>query len=257
MALLDKEPEDYARALLAHLGLKRIENIAALAARLSLKIREVDSRGFEGALIRLPNQAKGVIAVKRDIREPGRKNFTALHEIGHFVLPGHGAKECFCKSDEIESWRRNAMREQEIQANRFASELLLPVKEIYSIVNKRKATLYLAKELSAEFQSSLTATVLKCVEATEERCAIVWSVGGNVKWFRANENFKSFIRAGRLEGETLAASIPHQSLCNERDGAVPAEAWLQNHNLRTNATIWEDSQYLPYYNGVLTILTIN
>lgn len=256
MAVTQKEPEEYARAVLNHFGLKRIENIGKFAGKIGLEIREVDSRGFEGALIRVPNKPKGIIAVKKDIRELGRKVFTAAHEIGHYFLPGHGVRDCYCKSSEIESWQKNVIREQEIAANRFASEILLPAREIYEFVKKRKATIESATDLCAEFQTSLTATALKCVDVSEEKCALIWSVDGTVKWFKKNENFRLFIRRGNLDEDSKASQIMRQSFQNHIEGEVNPEVWLEGESGIHETRIWEDSISLPSYNSVLSILTV-
>jgi len=124
---VNHDPEDYARALLSFPRFERVANVDELAERMDLSIRDVESTNFEGALVRIPERSGGIIAVNRAIRELGRRNFTIAHEIGHFILPGHGIEECHCKSAEIESWRKNVIRAQEFEANRFASEYCSPL----------------------------------------------------------------------------------------------------------------------------------
>src|SRR5260370_16586012 len=133
---LSSSPEVYARTLLAQLKLRRINDIDSFVALLGLRIREVDADGFEGALVRVPQQLKGIIAIKRSIREEGRKRFTICHEVGHFILPGHGTTDCVCLTEEVESWRKS-MPEQELAANQFAAEPFLPYQEIRPYVIKR------------------------------------------------------------------------------------------------------------------------
>lgn len=249
-------PEAFARALFAYLRLTRVNDIHALLDRIGLSLREVDSEGFEGALVRLQNKPAGIIAVKSDIRETGRKRFTILHEVGHFILPGHGAIDCVCKTKNIETWRKN-VPEFEIAANRFASELLLPRVEIAKLVRQKTATISAAKMLSDEFGSSLTAAAIKAVEVTEEECAFVWSESGVIEWCRPNDYFRPYIRVHeKLSSDSLAARLMRGSAERELDGSVPAQAWVNVSYMNPSATIWEDSIHLPYYQGVLTILTV-
>ncbi len=138
------EPEDFARKLLAELNMKRADNPEEIAARLRLTIEDADFDNLEGALVFRVDRAKGVVSINKNIKELGRRNFTICHEIAHFVLPNHGSVKC--KSKEIESWS-SGINAQEVEANRFAAELLLPKKEIYRIVNN-KATIEVAKEIS-------------------------------------------------------------------------------------------------------------
>lgn len=257
MLNLPSNPEVYARSLLSQLKLRRIGDISSFAALLGLRVKEVDSDTFEGALIRVPQQLKGIVAIKRDIREDGRKRFTFCHEVGHFVLPGHGTTDCICLSEEVESWRKN-MPEQELAANQFAAELLLPYREVESFVKKTDLTINLAQKVSSEFEASLTAATLKCVDVTTERCAVAFSVAGSIKWFRRNENFHYFIRVNqKLSDDSYAAQLFSGRPIDEPFGAVPADAWLEAENLPSNARIWEDSILLPHYNSTITILTIH
>lgn len=249
------EPEDFARALLSELKISRIGNLNEILHSLRIDVVEKDLTSFEGVLVRRSDRSKGIIAVKRDVREPGRKNFTICHEIGHFLLPSHGSFSC--KADDIESWRGN-IKPYELEANRFASELLLPTKEIYPIVNKKKATISLAKDLASEFKTSLTATTRKCIEVSEERCAVIWSVNEEIKWFKKNDNFHHFINRKHLDSQSLASKLFSQKgQVREMDNFVNADSWLEDESVESDFRLWEDSIYLPYYKGVLTILIID
>lgn len=257
LSSLPSSPEAYARSLLAQLKLRRIGEMDSFAALLGLRIKEVDSDGFEGALVRVPQRLKGIVAINRDIREDGRKRFTFCHEVGHFILPGHGTTDCICLSDEVESWRKS-MPEQELAANQFAAELLLPYREIEPFVRKKDLNIGLAKKVSAEFRASLTAATLKCVDVTEERCAVVFSIDGWIKWFRRNDNFHYFVRVNqRVSKKSYAWQLFSDEDVGEPNGAVAADAWLESENLPSDARIWEDTMLLPYYNSTITILTIH
>lgn len=126
---LASSPAVFARQLLARLGLSVAGDLHTLTNRLHLTLKEVDSQDFEGVLVCRADRSKGIIAINRNIREPGRKRFAICHEIAHFVMPGHGIDGCICKSEDIESWRKGAP-DYEIEANEFASELLLPYKHL-------------------------------------------------------------------------------------------------------------------------------
>ncbi len=246
------EPEHYARELLSSLNLSRINNLNEVLFALKLEVVEKDFTSIDGVLIR--KSGKGIIAVNRNVKEEGRKNFTICHEIGHYILPKHGSVSC--KADEIDSWNKSNSP-YEVEANRFASELLLPTKAIYPLVRDKKATLSLTKEIANDFKASLTATTLKCVEITEERCAVVWSVDGQIKWCKPNENFRSYIPKRHLDSDSIAYQLSQTSIIQEKDGFVYANAWIDGDSLTSNDKIWEDSIHLPAYKGVLTILTLD
>lgn len=246
------EPEDFARKLLAELNMKRADNPEEIAARLRLTIEDADFDNLEGALVFRVDRAKGVISINKNIKELGRRNFTICHEIAHFVLPNHGSVKC--KSKEIESWS-SGINAQEVEANRFAAELLLPKKEIYRIVNN-KATIEVAKEIANDFRASLTATLLKCSEVTDEACAVVWSVNGKIEWVKKNENFNLFIPKKDLDNQSVAYKLFQDNLNQHDEKAVYAETWVSNDDLPSDLEIWEDSISMPNYSGILTLLTL-
>lgn len=252
---IKREPKDYASALLGHFGLTRVGNIYSFASRIGLKVKEVDSNDWEGALLRTPNKLKGIVAVKRSIRETGRKNFTIAHEIGHFILPGHGTSECFCTDVDINSWQGHIARTHEHAANQFASELLLPTRQIYEILQKKSLSLSLIMDLSVDFGTSITATAIKCVEVTDEPCALVWSVNRQVKWSSRSENFSYFVTSdGQLGDDSIAGRLFQNHVEKHLEGEISIDVWANNTS-HTDATIWEDSLYIPNYDAVLTILT--
>jgi Zn-dependent peptidase ImmA (M78 family) len=256
MSLLANEPEDFARALRKRFNISGSVDLNDLASKIGLTIREVDARGFEGALIRAANKPQGIVAIRHTIREPGRKRFTIAHEIGHFILPGHGITGRTCKGANIES-KSKRIPSHEGAANIFASELLLPMVEVQSIVQAQLASIQTAEFLSLKFGSSLTASLLKSCDTTNERCCVVVSRDQIIEWAKPNEGFRHFIgRRERLSRKSLANKLMGGS--DQRvSGPVPAEAWLDDGHLKPGAMIYEDSVFQPHYNSVLTILTIN
>ncbi len=253
MAFEPSTPEDYARELLNALGVDRITDLQTVLNPLRLKVVERRTSGFEGTLVCRKNRSKGMIAVSDSIQELGRRRFTICHEVGHFVLPGHG--EAGCKSSMIESWRGGSAS-KESAANRFASELLLPSRVVFPFVQEHNATLDAAKRLAAEFNTSLTATSYKLVDLTEEACSLVWSVAGHISWIKKNENFFGYISMGKLDERSLAAGLINADGARESEGEVFAESWLADDDLSGHDRIWEESIFLPNYDAVLTILTL-
>lgn len=87
-----------------------------------------------------------------------RQRFTIAHEIGHLVLQHKGelfVDQTVMRRDEISS---QAVDPQEIDANRFAAELLMPESLIIEAVQRRQEkkteTTQLIQDLAEEFQVS-------------------------------------------------------------------------------------------------------
>ena len=120
---------------------------------LGLSVKEVDSDGFDGALVRRSSGVGGRILVKRDIREPGRKRFTAAHEIGHYLLH-KDADSMSCGAKDIANWT-NVEANPEHEADEFASELLLPSAEMKALDWNAMALAQTRQRSCWEFEASL------------------------------------------------------------------------------------------------------
>lgn len=247
------QPEDFARALLSRLEIQQPVNLERVASAIRLRIRKVNSTGFDGAMKRLPGRALGIVAVRAAIRGVGRERFTIAHEIGHYVLPGHGTLSSICTAHEITVQIKNNT-EEEIAANRFATELLLPAEQIHDLIRERALSIGTVRFIADRFQTSLTAAVLQCVAVTDQTCAVVVSVAGIVRYYRSSKSWAYFIPVGcALDKHSLAARL--DLLESEATGVVNIFAWAPMGRIDSRAEVLENSIYLPPHNMVLTILT--
>lgn len=100
---------------------------------------------LSGALIRKPNEV--VIGVNAS-HHPNRQRFTIAHEIAHFLL--HEGVEVHVDQDfriNLRDQRSSeAVSREEIQANRFAAELLMPTEFIERDTSRYQAIDEDAKE---------------------------------------------------------------------------------------------------------------
>jgi len=243
-----------AEAFLEEFGLDCGTRLAEVASRLGLHVQEVEATSFDGALVRITGSPIGTVAIRRDIPEGGRKRFTLAHEIGHYVLPNQQADAPSpCRPHAIESWDRS-LGPHEIDANRFAAEILLP-RALLRDELKNQPTVEIARGMAGRFATSLTAATFRLVELSTYRVAMVVSLDGQVKWYQASEEFDRAVRTGPVDRRTLAHDLFAGKTSTE-SACVPADAWLFEQNLREGASIWEHSFFLRSYAQVLTLLEL-
>jgi len=156
--------------------------LADVAKEIGLRIRYVPSSGFDGALVRLAGLPRGRIAVRASM-EKSRRRFTTAHEIGHYVLPGHDSENSVCRAQDVGQLREDS-DSLEQAANKFAGELLMPSLAVRRIVKKFGVSMDTCKFISDQFEVSLTAAAVKCVEVTDRRAALVVTEGGIRKSFK-------------------------------------------------------------------------
>lgn len=246
----------YAQTLLERLGIVDRPDLYSIAARIGLSIQENEVQGFEGALIRPIGGRIGIVVLSRSIRELGRKNFTIAHEIGHYLLPGHDTEEHVCLTRDVESWSAKADK-KELDANEFAAELLIPTASLQQRMGSAKPTIALVSSIAEEFSTSLTTSARRFVETTGERCAFVWSTEGRISWYVKSNEFGHHVKVGeQVDRHSLAYQCFSEAKRQSGPALVPAESWLPESNLLTNAEIIEESLLLPFYRSVLSLLSI-
>jgi len=112
-------------------------NVERIARQLSVDVRyEPFDGGLSGALYRAADNhtVLGVNNWHADVRQ----RFTIAHELGHLLLhPDELFVDGVLKRDDESSL---AIRSQEIEANAFAAELLMPRKLIVDAINRTLAT---------------------------------------------------------------------------------------------------------------------
>jgi hypothetical protein len=242
-------PEQLARSLLRKLRIRQPVDLEMVAPAIGLCIRREKSTGFEGALTRIPGRALGVVVVRRGQQGSGRERFTIAHEIGHYLLPGHGSAVC---SGMLLRGRRGG-DEQEVAANRFAAELLLPAAEVMPILRKRPLSVAVVKLIAQKFSASLTAAAFQCVEVTGESCAAVVSIGGIRRYYKTSRTWRYVIAVGRkIDDRSVAARLGFET---SAAAEVPAIAWTTSKSAAPGARLVENSIYLAPYNMTLSILT--
>jgi len=249
-------PATFASELVTALKLTAPIDPLDVAKRLGLGVEYCDSSGFEGALVCSKETRAGTILIKNSIREDGRRRFTIAHEIGHYVLPHHGAKGSVCGSKDVESWDRSLPGE-EAEANVFASELLIPRSLVGPALVGSKPTFQLIREMSRLFDVSLTASAFRAMGLTSFRAAIVWSTSGVIRWFKASEEFMAFVSVKDSVAEGTYAYDCFRGVKVPDDlNSVRAELWLSESKRRNPDYVQEHSIWLPAYDSVLTLLYI-
>jgi Zn-dependent peptidase ImmA (M78 family) len=110
-----------------------VEKIArALGLEISFAPLNAD---LSGAILR---SRDGVVIGVNSSHHPNRQRFTIAHEIGHFLL--HKGMNVHWDTDFRVNWRDGESSEgvnrEEMQANRFAAELLMPASFVMTDIEK-------------------------------------------------------------------------------------------------------------------------
>ncbi len=248
-----------AAAQLASLLLDRFKisgklDLEEICRTLGLRVREKEFAGFDGVLVRGKNAQKGIIGINKAIQESSRKRFTIAHEIGHFVIPYHQHQETACVAGVIDRFGRGLTR-PELEANEFASELLLPSKIVQGRLELNRPSLANIAAIANDFETSLSATTWRFLDLTELPCAMVWSQAGKAIWYRTSEAlpFKLPLRDLPAPGSIAGRVFAGEEIISGAE-EVEADLWFYPSHARRISLLVEDSIPLSNYDAVFTLL---
>ena len=202
---------------------------------------------LEGCAARISGtDARAIITVDSNSR-PERQRFSAGHELGHWMFDRGKVSLFSCEESVfIKEWSR---QNPETRANRYASDLLMPV-----VMFKSRAAAFkcidfnTAKTLAKVFNTSLTATAIRLVEHGPLPAMLVCSSADGVEWTVRASGIKLW---AQRPGPATYAHDVFKGGENELSGEVNASAWF-DHPVADRHQIHEHS--IRAYQGLVLSL---
>lgn len=111
-------------------------DVSKLTVLLGIKMRLEPLQGEDSGCLFKDKKSQEWVMLVNSLHHPNRQRFTIAHEIAHYLM--HSKQLDFFK-DEV-FFRNGESNIIEIEANRFAAELLMP-SDAFSIFIKQKSTL--------------------------------------------------------------------------------------------------------------------
>ena len=194
-----------------------------------------------------------------------RCRFTLCHELGHFfiddhrlalksgITPKHKSKCDYLSNNPVE-----------IQADFFASSLMLPRSRVTSLAKKSGVGLDAILKIAEQFQSSITATCIRyaSLELTES-IVVKWD-DSSVTWKKISDSvwqkgYRKIVGSLNKLPEDCATSMAlnKQPQRGFFSSATTAATWfpsVSNSSNRRNLILNEHSMRLGKYGGI-TVLT--
>lgn len=180
----------HAQKLLEDCGLDEITDLdlTLFAAGLDAVLIEEPLQNCDGRIIFGPSSS--VIKVNSNIQFEQRKRFVACHEIGHLIMH----KNLQLPDDTFSNFNiitgmENTLKfgRQELEANEFAAELLMPEKLFYAEAKGKQFTPLLIKKLAERFNTSITAALFRYLDFNLHPICIVFIENGKVKYWKKSD----------------------------------------------------------------------
>lgn len=239
--------------ILQDFGIERPNEIdvEAIAWELGARVKYRELHSCEARIVGREDRA--IITVDARVL-PTRKRFSIAHELGHWHH--HRRRSLICRADDIGNARRSATDPERV-ADDFASDLLLPRYMLDPMLRKvSRLTLSSARDIAGDFDTSLTATLIKIAETDVFPVVLVCHSREGRRWFRRAPSVPSrWFPREELDHESFAFSLLFGSGPEEsRPRRIGADAWFDRRGADEH-NLLEQSYRLPD-NQICTVLTI-
>src|SRR3569833_2871994 len=216
-----------------------------------------DLEGATARVIQLAERARIFISTR--ITDPGSIRFSIAHELAHLLLRHrvqHGDPQKVI--ERVCSPLRADGTNPEREASVFASERLLPERRVRALCVMPPNSWGPVVSIAREFRVSLLAAAMRYVELTSERCAVVYSELGCVRWCKPSATFGAWIPKGRTVHPASAAfDYFDGGVIEQSSRQLDAGAWLSRRHLDGSAQpIVEHSTIVPELGSVFSLLWI-
>jgi hypothetical protein len=226
-----------------------------LALARGVAVTEGPLEKMEARLVR--QGTRGLIRVKADIPEIGRRRFAIAHELGHWELHQSISQLLACTEDDMVASYRASVPEAE--ASYFASGLLMPTKLFAGRTSGTVLSVGVVSDLANHFGASFTAAAMRYVDASPDACALVVSSQGRIKWWRGSKDFEDqfWISAQSvLSSSTVAGSVFKGGRRPIGPEKVDMSAWSERGADEDESVFIEECLFMDRYGQILSLLRL-
>lgn len=256
----------YAKKLLEDCGLDEITDLEMdlFVAGLDAMLMEEELNNCDGKIIF--GNSKAVIKVNAKIQFVERKRFVIAHEIGHLIMHRNMQlpDDTFANFNII-AGMENALKngKQELEANEFASELLMPEKLFLKEAKGKKFSPLLIKQLSERFKTSLTATIFRYLQFEQlHPICLVFIENGRVKYWKKSDSLKVWMGdfnklpppSGSVAMEYLQNNYDFIYKLEEKAQMINKSTWFNLNHYEDDTSFYEYCIPTRRYKTILSII---
>lgn len=194
-----------------------------------------------------------------------RGRFTLAHELGHYFIDEHriGLKSGALKphGSITELNNKNLI---ELEADYFASSLLMPEEKFKTRASRQKFSLDTIIDLSDSFQSSIISSVIRFAEIGTHEITAVFSRNNIVEWYARSSDFPQWPFRFKVRGSVPPTTVAGEFYTKKNSKLtgiekLSADDWFFpfKSDPRTDRQMYEQCYYSESYDYVISLIWFN
>lgn len=239
-----------AEELLRSFGIDQPKEIdlEAIAYCEGVQVKYRELKGYEARLVGLKDKAIATITTNT---LPTRQRFSLGHELGHWHH--HRGKSFECRVNEDDFSNTTKTNEERI-ADAYSADLLMPSYMFTPLATQyARAGFENIEELSNTFETSLTSTIFRFIEANVLPCMLICHSPNGRKWFKAARDVpKRWFPKDQLDAYSFAMDALYKGSTQKKPNKIGAECWFDRYDAE-RYDIYEHSR--KFGEVVYTLLT--
>lgn len=200
------------------------------------------------------------IYINTEAGDINRTRFSFAHELSHYFIDEH--RNALRKGKSLHKSYYHLLRKNiiETEADFFASNLLMPISKFMDFIKGKKFDFNLINSLEAEFQTSLSATLIRIIQLNIHPIMVVFSKDNKItnKWVSDDFPYK-YVKnphSGLVPPLTVAGDFfNHETICDDTE-EVDANEWFSSYEDIRNIKIYEKCIYQRTHNKAISIIWV-
>ena len=189
---------------------------------------------------------KIAVIVKEDAIEQ-RKRFSIAHEFGHILIPSHTELVFSCSYGDMQLSTKKPF---ELEANYFASELLIPSDGLMDGI-RDDIGIDTVLQMAGMYNVSMSAMAIKLAETTSNSMAVFYIEKGKIKWVCKSESFEYEVNTACVDDRSIYWKLVNNNEMRAKKKRVDGLVWLLEEN---DIDLTEEAIYFPRYDMALVIV---
>lgn len=232
--------------------------IEEIIASKNIIIKEEPIDGSDGRILMRENS--GIITINSRVEILSKKRFILAHELGHFELHRWYKSGFNDTDDTLNHWYQHNLIQEEVEANAFASEYLMPTNLFKNECKGKVFSHKVIEHLATRFQVSKTATILKFAEYGNHPVFVVCCQDNKMKWFKKSHDFYHYSLFernlpppfGTVAQEVFQKGIGYFG--DEKTQPIWKSDWFEIKETESESEFFEYCLFVPSYNYMLSVL---